>query len=37
MNNPFTEDVDTCELNLCKIESLLEICCDSSLLCCSDI
>jgi len=32
MNNPFLEDVTKWKVNLCYQESLLEMCCDTTLL-----
>ena len=32
INNPFIEDVNTCDLNPHEKESLIELCCDSTLL-----
>jgi len=37
MKNPINEDVNTLALNLFEKESLLEMCSDTTVLCCSDI
>ena len=37
IKNPFIEDANTCELNLCEEESWLEMCCDTPLLSIKDV
>jgi len=32
INNPFTEDVHSCNRNSCEKECLIELCCDTTLL-----